>query len=285
MPGPPSQPILVRDDAVVATAVGVSDPSLTLVEFNTGIGFILAQGFQVEHPGPRWWLETAEVWRCETGGWDHREFSELLIYDSLDERFWPRLARQTRISVREWRPATFFFSQDDWAKATQRIRDHKPGSVLSQAIERSKSVPELRDAVERLEARWRSRMQSSKGRVQPKKEAVRISLPPKPAARQTVRLSLPPRRSTGKETVRIEYPPSPGTDPIAPSPGEAKPPAGKLAALKKWFRDMFRKGVRPRRAASLDAIQSALSKLTPEERAELERFLRRFKPPEDPPPA
>ena len=45
-------------------------------------------------------------------------------------------------------------------------------------------------------------------KVQPKKETVRISLPPKPTAKETVRLELPPKPQA-KETVRLELPPKP----------------------------------------------------------------------------
>lgn len=95
-------------------------------------------------------------------------------------------------------------------------------------------------------------------KVQPKKETVRISLPPKTAAKetvrlelpprsagaaaprpaapaaprpaapaapapvganQTVRLSLPPKPSAAKETVRLELPPKPGAKVAAPAGG------------------------------------------------------------------
>lgn len=104
-------------------------------------------------------------------------------------------------------------------------------------------------------------------KVQPKKETVRISLPPKPAAKetvrlelpprtpaaaasagpapaapkpaapaapaapvakQTVRLSLPPKPSAAKETVRLELPPKPAAGGV---PGAAKPAGGKEIKL------------------------------------------------------
>lgn len=56
-------------------------------------------------------------------------------------------------------------------------------------------------------------------KVQPKKETVRISLPPKPTAKETVRLELPPKPAA-KETVRLELPPrpAPGAPAMAPAP-------------------------------------------------------------------
>ncbi|TXT46733.1 MAG: Uncharacterized protein FD140_4362, partial [Limisphaerales bacterium] len=48
-------------------------------------------------------------------------------------------------------------------------------------------------------------------KVQPKKETVRISLPPKPAAKETVRLELPPR--------------TPAAAPAAPAPAAPRPAA------------------------------------------------------------
>lgn len=59
-------------------------------------------------------------------------------------------------------------------------------------------------------------------KVQPKKETVRISLPPKAAAKETVRLELPPRPAA-KETVRLELPPR-------PSAGGAAAPASPSGA-------------------------------------------------------
>jgi hypothetical protein len=63
-------------------------------------------------------------------------------------------------------------------------------------------------------------------KVQPKKETVRISLPPKPAAKETVRLELPPKPAA-KETVRLELPPRPAAGMAA-----APPPAAGSAAPK-----------------------------------------------------
>ncbi|MBI3877141.1 MAG: hypothetical protein HY300_14495 [Verrucomicrobia bacterium] len=55
-------------------------------------------------------------------------------------------------------------------------------------------------------------------KVQPKKETVRISLPPKAAAKETVRLDLPPKPAA-KETVRLELPPRPAAATGASVPG------------------------------------------------------------------
>ncbi len=55
-------------------------------------------------------------------------------------------------------------------------------------------------------------------KVQPKKETVRISLPPKAAAKETVRLELPPKPAA-KETVRLELPPRPAAATGASAPG------------------------------------------------------------------
>lgn len=108
-------------------------------------------------------------------------------------------------------------------------------------------------------------------KVQPKKETVRISLPPKPAAKETVRLELPPRTPAGapgapkpaapaapkpaappaagaapvaaKQTVRLSLPPKPSAAketvrlelPPKPAaggvPGAAKPAGGKEIKL------------------------------------------------------
>jgi hypothetical protein len=78
-------------------------------------------------------------------------------------------------------------------------------------------------------------------KVSPKKETVRISLPPKPSAKETVRLTLPPKAGKGpvappaapgaapaaaaKQTVRLQLPPKPtggAAAPAAPAAGAAK---------------------------------------------------------------
>ena len=57
-------------------------------------------------------------------------------------------------------------------------------------------------------------MKKSTGKVQPKKETVRITLPPKPSAAPTIKLpTLPPAGPTG----------APGAPPAPPRPGAAAP--------------------------------------------------------------
>ena len=91
-------------------------------------------------------------------------------------------------------------------------------------------------------------------KVQPKKETVRISLPPKTAAKETVRLELPPRSAAAaapapaapaaprpaapavaapaaaKQTVRLELPPKPGAKAPAVA-GEVKLLVPQVAAM------------------------------------------------------
>jgi len=62
-------------------------------------------------------------------------------------------------------------------------------------------------------------------KVQPKKETVRISLPPKPAAKETVRLELPPRTPAGAAPA----PPKPAA-PAAPKPAAPAAPQAAGAA-------------------------------------------------------
>jgi hypothetical protein len=64
-------------------------------------------------------------------------------------------------------------------------------------------------------------MKKSTGKVQPKKETVRITLPPKPSAAPTIKLpTLPPGGPTG----------APGGIP-APAPAAPRPPAGSPAPV------------------------------------------------------
>jgi hypothetical protein len=59
-------------------------------------------------------------------------------------------------------------------------------------------------------------------KVQPKKETVRISLPPKPAAKETVRLELPPRAAAGAAPAPAAPRPAAPATPAAPAPQAAK---------------------------------------------------------------
>jgi len=64
-------------------------------------------------------------------------------------------------------------------------------------------------------------MKKSTGKVQPKKETVRINLPPKPSAAPTIKLpTLPPGGPTGVPTMA---PPASAAAPAAPKPAIASP--------------------------------------------------------------
>src|SRR6185437_15263279 len=70
-------------------------------------------------------------------------------------------------------------------------------------------------------------MKKSTGKVQPKKETVRINLPPKPSAAPTIKLpTLPPGGPTGVPTMA---PPASAAAPAAPKPTIAAPAAPKAA--------------------------------------------------------
>src|ERR1700759_4945152 len=64
-------------------------------------------------------------------------------------------------------------------------------------------------------------MKKSTGKVQPKKETVRINLPPKPSAAPTIKLpTLPPSGSTGVPSMAPPAAPAPtAAAPKAPAPG------------------------------------------------------------------
>ncbi|MBI5802083.1 MAG: hypothetical protein HZA92_15340 [Verrucomicrobia bacterium] len=59
-------------------------------------------------------------------------------------------------------------------------------------------------------------------KVQPKKETVRISLPPKPAAKETVRLELPPRSAAAPAAPAAPKPAAAPAAPAAPAASVAK---------------------------------------------------------------
>jgi hypothetical protein len=65
-------------------------------------------------------------------------------------------------------------------------------------------------------------MKKSTGRVQPKKETVRINLPPKPTAAPTIKLpTLPPGGPTGASSGGVPLPPVPGAPALRSSAAPA----------------------------------------------------------------
>jgi hypothetical protein len=67
-------------------------------------------------------------------------------------------------------------------------------------------------------------MKKSTGKVQPKKETVRINLPPKPSAAPTIKLpTLPPGGPTGASSAVPIQPPAPGSPPLRSSAAPAAP--------------------------------------------------------------
>ena len=67
-------------------------------------------------------------------------------------------------------------------------------------------------------------MKKSTGKVQPKKETVRINLPPKPSAAPTIKLpTLPPGGPTGVPSMSAPSAAAPAAAPAAPRPAAAAP--------------------------------------------------------------
>jgi hypothetical protein len=67
-------------------------------------------------------------------------------------------------------------------------------------------------------------MKKSTGKVQPKKETVRINLPPKPSAAPTIKLpTLPPGGPTGVPTMGAPSAAAPAAAPAAPRAAAAAP--------------------------------------------------------------
>jgi len=74
-------------------------------------------------------------------------------------------------------------------------------------------------------------MKKSTGKVQPKKETVRINLPPKPSAAPTIKLpTLPPGGPTGASTVAPMQPPVAGAPALRSSAAPAAAPRAAGAA-------------------------------------------------------
>lgn len=81
-------------------------------------------------------------------------------------------------------------------------------------------------------------------KVQPKKETVRISLPPKPAAKETVRLELPPR--TG------------GAAPAAPAPPRPAAPSAPAAPAAPVAKQTVRLSLPPKPSAAKETVRLEL---------------------------
>ncbi|KAF0171038.1 MAG: hypothetical protein FD161_4434 [Limisphaerales bacterium] len=217
-----TRPILVRDGNVVPTAVGVSDPSLTLVEFVDGIGFFLSESFQHDEAAGVDFLETVSLRKYSGDWWVASEHERIFLGWGVaagDEM--ERQTRELKLAPPPWTPAVFFLSADKYRAHRSSLEERVPELVLKAAFDCAAKIESLNAELTRLRTRHREALgwlfaSMPRSRVQPRKETVRISLPPKPAAKETV--------------------------------------------------------------------QSALNKLSPEERAELERWLKQQKPPEDPPP-
>lgn len=96
-------------------------------------------------------------------------------------------------------------------------------------------------------------------KVQPKKETVRISLPPKPAAKETVRLQLPPKAAASAAPAGVTppkpaapAPPKPATPPPA-APAPAGPPGGAAGAAQ-----TVRLSLPPKPSAAKETVRLSL---------------------------
>lgn len=85
-------------------------------------------------------------------------------------------------------------------------------------------------------------------KVQPKKETVRISLPPKPAAKETVRLELPPRTAAA---------PAPAA-PAAPAPPRPAAPAAPAPPAAGGAKQTVRLSLPPKPSAAKETVRLEL---------------------------
>ena len=193
----PPRPTLVRDGTVVATAVGVSDPSLTLVEFVDGVGFFLAESFQHDSFTGLDTLETVSIQKYAAHAWTNSERDHLVLcWDAERSEETEILVSGLKVSPHPWVPMVFFLTPQEYFTHRESVQARRPEQVLRAAFARATKVSDLmpklsilwsnqRDALERL-------LVPPPGQVLPKKQTVRITLPPKPAAKKTARLELPP---------------------------------------------------------------------------------------------
>ncbi|MEQ2008733.1 MAG: hypothetical protein ABMA26_18290 [Limisphaerales bacterium] len=178
------------------TAVGVSDPSLTLVEFVDGIGFFLAEGFQHDSFTGLDSLENVSLRKYSDHAWSASEHERVVL--CWDRERWEEFERLTGtlgVSTSPWVPAVFFLTEQEYGTHRESLRSRRPEQVLRAAFASATKVKGLkaelsglwssqRDALERL-------LVPKPGRVQPNKETVRISLPPKPGCNDSISPSLP----------------------------------------------------------------------------------------------
>lgn len=226
---PQTHPILVRDGTVVQTSVGVSDPSLTLVEFVDGIGFFLAESFQPDGLTRIDALENVSVRQYADHAWSASELDRIrLCWDAEHAAARKLFVHELGVATARWIPAVFFLTAEELQAHRESLSQRQPEQVLRAAFARAATMTTPEAKLLRLWTRHREAMErlfvpSPRGRVQPKKETVRISLPPKPTAKETVRLELPPRtaklspekQAELEQWLKKRYPPE---DPPSPQP-------------------------------------------------------------------
>lgn len=204
MSEPPTQPILVRGGNIVTTMVGVSDPSLTLVEFADGVGFFLAESFQPDGLTRIDALENVSVRQYADHAWSTSELECILLSWNVEHAAERKLlVHELGVATSRWTPAVFFLTAEELQAHRESLRQRQPEQVLRAVFARAATVTMPEAKLLRLWTRHRETMErlfvpSPNGRVQLKKETVRISLPPRPsAAKETVCLELPPRMPPG----------------------------------------------------------------------------------------
>lgn len=230
MSEPPTQPILVRDGNVVSTAVGVSDPSLTLVEFEDGIGFFLAESFQSDDAASLDFLETVSLREYSGDWWIASEHERIVLGWSLAAGGeMERQSRELKIEASSWTPAVFFLSTEEFLAHQSSLAEGVPELVLKAVIDRAEKVESLSEELRRLRTRHQEALRwlfasMPGGRVKPKKEIIHISLPPKPGIKDSISPTFPLKAS-------LSVPSSPSSlDPITAAYLEEK--LGKLKRIK-----------------------------------------------------
>ena len=96
-------------------------------------------------------------------------------------------------------------------------------------------------------------MKKSTGKVQPKKETVRINLPPKPSAAPTIKLpTLPPGGSTGVPLAPPSHAPAAAPAAPRPAPASAAAPAPRTATAPRPAAPAAVAAARPQTISTLD---------------------------------
>ena len=185
----PSKPILIREATVVPVAVGISDPSLTLVELADGIEFFLAESFQHDAFTGLDRLENVTVGAYRDHLWNLSEHAEIALgwrETHLKDR--EIELRKLGVTAADWPPVVFFLTAETYHSHFDSLKSRRPEWVLRAAFARAQTVATLQVRLLRLWNRHREQLErlfvpspATSAAMKKQKPTLRVSLPPRPA--------------------------------------------------------------------------------------------------------